>query len=207
MNETMPNPALEGYRTAHEQNEDGSYKYTVVPGDLVKKKPVLSETSRRIDRGATKLKGELDEDNAPDIYDVVMTSKGEKRQITKRMEQAYRLHHHDFEAKTLEETARIMGISVNTVEDHLWEMRKIAPQLFPILTKMQAKVWHLFFNEGMSHKMIADTLDISISASKCLLGRAKAKYDFHKVLQQRMVVMDPKQLASFRLNNEIVKVF
>ncbi len=38
MKNKLPNPGLEGYRTAHEQNRDGSYKHFVMPADLVPKK-------------------------------------------------------------------------------------------------------------------------------------------------------------------------
>lgn len=38
MKNRLPNPALEGYRTAHEQNKDGSYKHFVMPADLVPKR-------------------------------------------------------------------------------------------------------------------------------------------------------------------------
>ena len=30
----MPNPTIEGYRTAHRQNKDGSYHFTVMKSDI-----------------------------------------------------------------------------------------------------------------------------------------------------------------------------
>lgn len=34
MNEDMPNPTIEGYKTAHRQNKDGSYHFTVMKSDI-----------------------------------------------------------------------------------------------------------------------------------------------------------------------------
>ena len=39
----MPNPAIEGYRTAHRQNKDGSYHCTVTKSDLGCQKLTVSE--------------------------------------------------------------------------------------------------------------------------------------------------------------------
>ena len=131
----------------------------------------------------------------------------QERVISERMEAAYRHRHHEFGGKTEEETARIMGITPDAVRRLLWKLRKTAPQLFPILTPLQARAYHLWFHEGMSHNTIADIMGVSVNAVKKLIGRAKRKLDYHKVLNQRLLVMDPSQLASFEIGVEIVNVF
>ena len=62
----LPNPALEGYRTAHGQDRDGSYKHFVVPTDLVPKKCNGSGCLGRIDRGGTHYEYGYEEDLGKD---------------------------------------------------------------------------------------------------------------------------------------------
>jgi DNA-directed RNA polymerase specialized sigma24 family protein len=123
------------------------------------------------------------------------------------MEQVYRCRHHDFDGMTEEETARKLGMKSTAVRSLLWRMFKIAPQLFPILTSGQARAWHLFYHEGMSHNLVAGAMGITKNASEKLIKKAKKKLDYHKVLSQRMLVMRPERLASLKVGNEIVKTF
>jgi hypothetical protein len=39
----MPNPTIEGFRTAHRQNKDGSYHFTVMKSDIRCEKLMVSE--------------------------------------------------------------------------------------------------------------------------------------------------------------------
>jgi len=87
------------------------------------------------------------------------------RLITHRQEQIYRMRHHDFGGMTTKQVATILGITTHSVARHMWKMRKIAPQLFPILTKRQADIYHMFVNVGMEQKTIARILGIS---SNCI---------------------------------------
>lgn len=43
----MPNPTIEGYRTAHRQNKDGSYHFTVTESDIGCQKSTVSEYYER----------------------------------------------------------------------------------------------------------------------------------------------------------------
>ena len=198
----MPNPVLEGYRTAHKQNKNGSYGLTVMPADLVRLPSKESDTSEHMIGGVS---------FEPRPYRsspvIGKCLEGEDRQISARMEEAYRLRHHDFGGKTTEETAHIMGIGPEAVQHLLWRMYKLAPQLFPILTPSQARAWHLWYHEGMSHNMIADTMDISANAARQLVKRVKKRLEYHDALRHRLVVMDPRQLEKLELGKEIVQVF
>ena len=201
----LPNPALEGYRTAHEQNRDGSYKHFVMPADLVPKKCNESGGSEPIYRGPIVFEPCSDYTRRSSM--VVMSSPEGERTISKKMEQIYRCRHHDFDGMTEEETAHKFGIKPTAVRSLLWRVFRIAPQLFPILTPGQARAWHLFYHEGMSHNLIANTMNITKNASEKLVKKAKKKLDYHKVLSQRILVMNPKQLASLEVGNEIVQIF
>jgi predicted DNA-binding protein (UPF0251 family) len=130
-----------------------------------------------------------------------------KRTISRKMEQVYRYRHHDFDGLTEEETAHKLGVKPAAVRSLLWRMFRIAPQLFPILTRCQARAWHLFYHEGMSHNLIAGAMNITKNASEKLVKKAKKKLDYHKVLSQRMLVMSPERLTSLEVGNEIVQIF
>jgi len=198
----MPNPFLGGYRTAHKQNKDGSYGLTVMPADLIRL-PCRKPDTSRLKVGGMPFRSGLHE-SSPAIE---ACSEVEGRQISARMEEAYRLRHHDFGGKTTIETALIMGIKPHAVDQLLWRMCKLAPQLFPILTPSQARAWHLWHHEGMSHSMIADAMGISVNAARQLVKRAKKRLDYCDVLGHRLIVMDPRQLEKLELDKEIVQVF
>jgi len=97
------------------------------------------------------------------------------RLISERQEQIYRMRHHDFDGLTTKQVATMLGITTHTVARHMWEMQKIAPQLFPILTKRQADIYHMFVNAGLEQKVIAGILDISKSCVGVLIHRVKDK--------------------------------
>lgn len=98
-----------------------------------------------------------------------------ERLITHRQEQIYRMRHHDFSGMTTKQVTAILGITTHSVARHMWEMQKIAPQLFPILTKRQADIYHLFMNVGLRQKAIASVLSISKSCVGVLIHRMKHK--------------------------------
>ena len=97
------------------------------------------------------------------------------RRITHRQEQIYRLRHHDFTGLTTKQVAGMLGITTHSVARHMWEMQKVAPQLFPILTRQQADIYHMFVNVGMEQKIIAGILGISKSCVGVLIHRMKHK--------------------------------
>ena len=78
-----------------------------------------------------------------------------KRIITKRQERALRLCHQDFDGLTQPEAAYRMNISQQALSQLLARCEEIAPQFFPILTKQEAKFYHLFTVEGWSVEDIA----------------------------------------------------
>lgn len=98
-----------------------------------------------------------------------------KRLITERQEQIYRLRHHDFAGLTTKQVAAMLGITTHTVARHMWGMQKVAPQLFPILTRRQADIYHMFVNVGLEQEVIAGTLGISKSCVGVLIHRMKHK--------------------------------
>jgi len=101
--------------------------------------------------------------------------KTEKRLITERQEQALRLCHHDHEGLTLTEAAEHMGITHQAVSKLLAKVKKVAPQLFPILSKQEAKCYHYLTVDGLLPKDIAHTLNISVKAVYLTLDRCAAK--------------------------------
>ena len=84
---------------------------------------------------------------------------GQKRVITERQEEAVRLCHHDFEGLTMTEAAKKMGISQPAITHLLAKVKKIAPQLFPMMTKYQAQCYHFFTCDGWPPASIAEYLD------------------------------------------------
>jgi len=84
-----------------------------------------------------------------------------KRLITKRQEQIFRLVHHNFGGLSQVEAAKKLGISPSTISTTLTACKKIMPQMFPILTKLEAKYYRLYTIEGWSVKEIADRLNKS----------------------------------------------
>lgn len=97
------------------------------------------------------------------------------RLISKRQEQIYRLRHQDFAGLTTKQVAAILRITTHSVARHMWEMQKVAPQLFPILTRRQADIYHMFVNVGLEQKVIAGVLGINKSCVGVLIHRMKHK--------------------------------
>lgn len=82
------------------------------------------------------------------------------RRITHRQEQIYRMRHHDFGGMTTKQVAAKLGVHPKNVSRHMWAMQKITPQLFPILTRQQADIYHMFTHVGLEQKVIARILGI-----------------------------------------------
>lgn len=97
------------------------------------------------------------------------------RLITKRQEQILRLVHHDFEGLPQAETARRLGISQSAISDALARIKKIMPQMFPILTKLEAERYHLYCVEGWNVDEIAERFGITPDSVYKALQRAKDK--------------------------------
>ena len=112
-----------------------------------------------------------------------------QRLITHRQEQIYRMRHHDFAGLTTKQVTAMLGITTHSVARHMWEMQKIAPQLFPILTKRQADIYHMFVNVGLEQKVIAGILGISSNCVGVLIHRMKHKGMFVPYKRRHVLYM------------------
>ena len=105
-----------------------------------------------------------------------------KRKITKEQEDAYRCRHHDFEGLTEEETADELCISVRAVRGRLTRMQKVAPQLFPILSRENAKIWRLWYDRGITCAEIARHIGRTEGAVTQRLQRIKKKMGYAEII-------------------------
>lgn len=78
-----------------------------------------------------------------------------KNAITIQEVKAYRLCHHSFEGLSTGVAAVVMGLSQRRIEQLLCSLEVRAPQLFPILTVVQARDYHLYVVEGWTLREIA----------------------------------------------------
>lgn len=99
----------------------------------------------------------------------------DKRLITKKQEEILRLCHHDFDGLSQAEAARRLGISQSTVSDALARIKKVMPQYFPALTKLEAERYHLYCVEGWSVDDIAEHFGLTSDSIYKALKRARAK--------------------------------
>ncbi|MCK5615773.1 hypothetical protein KAR91_78645 [Candidatus Pacearchaeota archaeon] len=95
------------------------------------------------------------------------------RHITHRQEQIYRMRHHDFAGLTTKQVAAMLGITVQCVTMCMRRMKKIAPQLFPIFTRLQAEIYSLFVCAGLEQKVIGKMLGISEKSVSTMLRRLR----------------------------------
>ena len=105
-----------------------------------------------------------------------------KRHITKEQEDAFRLRHHDFEGLTEEQAADELCISVRAVRGRLTRMRKVAPQLFPILSRENAKIWRLWNDLGHTCAEIAECIGLTEGAITQRLQHTKKKMGYTEVV-------------------------
>lgn len=98
-----------------------------------------------------------------------------ERAITEKQEAIFRMRHHDFGGMTTKQVAAVFGVHPKNISRHMWAMQKIAPQLFPILTRRQADIYYLFVHAGLRQKHIARLLGISKSCVGVLVHRIRGK--------------------------------
>lgn len=98
-----------------------------------------------------------------------------KRLITKKQEQILRACHHDFEGLSQSEAAEKLGITQSAISDALARIKEIMPQMFPILTKLEAKRYHLYAVEGWNVDEIAEHLGSTPDSVYKALKRARDK--------------------------------
>lgn len=78
-------------------------------------------------------------------------------------ETAYRLCHQDFQGLSTAQAALYMDITPRRVQQLLAALEKKAPQLFPVLTKIQARDYHLYCIEGWTMTEIAENTDRTLA--------------------------------------------
>lgn len=83
-----------------------------------------------------------------------------KRLITEHQEKIYRLCSHEFECLSVGEAAERLGITHQAVSDALAQIKKVAPQLFPILTRQERDCLEMLEN-NLKKTQIAAALQVS----------------------------------------------
>ncbi len=97
------------------------------------------------------------------------------RTITDRQEQILRAVHHSFEGLTQAQAAAKLNISPSTVSFELNLMKKIIPQMFPILTSMEDKYTHYHDTEGWTATDIAEYFGVDAETVRRAVRRAHKK--------------------------------
>jgi predicted DNA-binding protein YlxM (UPF0122 family) len=110
-----------------------------------------------------------------------------KRLITKKQEKALRLCHQDFQGLDQVEAAKQMGITQQAISKLLTAVEKILPQYFPILTKLEAKCYHLFIAEGWPVDDIAEHFGLTPNSVYKTLRRIKDKGMFFTEAKGRVL--------------------
>lgn len=98
-----------------------------------------------------------------------------KRLITEKQEEILRLVHHDFAGQSQAEAADILGISQAAISDALARIEKVMPQMFPILTRIEAERYHLYCVEGWNVEEIAERFGVTPDSVYKALKRARGK--------------------------------
>ncbi len=107
------------------------------------------------------------------------------KRITKQMEICYKLRHHDFIGLTPEETAEIMGVSIRQVNRLMADMKRIASQLFPILTPAQSSLWSQWFDEGLTCYQIAENMGTTERTIQARLLVIKKMMNYNEKVNSR----------------------
>ena len=110
----------------------------------------------------------------------------EQRIITEQEEDAIRLCHHEFDGRTIDEAARVMGTTIKEVKALLRSAKRKAPQMFPILSPRQRAIVKLY-DKHLSRDTMCVSLGITLASLKkeveflrkhgFLFSRAAERYD------------------------------
>ena len=114
-----------------------------------------------------------------------------KRLITEQQEQILRACHHTFDGLTQAEAAEKLGIPQSVISDALNRIEKVMPQMFPILTRLEAERYHLYMVEGWSVDEIAEHFEVLPRSVYYALQRAKDKGMFFTDAKNRMLSYNP----------------
>jgi transposase len=85
------------------------------------------------------------------------------------------MRHHDFAGLTTKQVAAKLGVTPKCINSYMRKMRKIAPQLFPILTPRQMDVYVLYEQMGMSHPEVEKYLGMSAGTSGATIWYMRKK--------------------------------
>ena len=105
-------------------------------------------------------------------------------------ETVYRICHQDFQGLSTQTAALYMDITPRRVQQLLAVLKKKAPGLFPILSKIQARDYHLFTVEGWSMMEIAENTDRCISTVSESIASAVKKGMSEPPKKNRMLRYD-----------------
>lgn len=114
-----------------------------------------------------------------------------KRLITEKQERILKACHHDFEGLPQTEAAKKLGISQAAISDALARIEKVMPQMFPILTRLEAERHHLYCAEGWSVEEIAERFGVTPDSVYKALQRAKDKGACFVEPKGRMLSYEP----------------
>ena len=114
-----------------------------------------------------------------------------KRLITEKQERALCLCHQDFDGLSRKEAAEKMGISQSALSELLAKVKKVMPQYFPLLTKLEAKCYHWYATEGWPVNEIAKCTGQSEDAVYKTLQRARDKGMYFTEAKGRVLSYDP----------------
>ena len=121
-----------------------------------------------------------------------------KRLITKKQEQILRACHQDFDGLTQSEAANKLGISQSVISNALNRIEKVMSQFFPILTKLEAKCYHLFMVEGWPVDDIAEHFGLTPNSVYKTLQRTKDKGMFFTEAKGRVLQYSPDMDANIK---------
>ena len=113
-----------------------------------------------------------------------------ERVISEIEEQILRTYHHDFAGLSIDDTAAKLGVTIDEVKTHLRHIKKVAPQMYPILTQRQRAII-VMYDQHTSRKAISEALGIS----PALLGKEvvflrRHGFLFNRVMSQYSPAMD-----------------
>ncbi len=118
-----------------------------------------------------------------------------RRLITKHQAQILKLVHHDFDGLSQAEAAKKLDISKSAISSVLMRIKKILPQYFPILTKLEAKCYYWYTTEGWPVKEIAECTGQSEDAVYKTLQRARDKGMYFTEAKGRILSYEPSMDA------------
>lgn len=114
-----------------------------------------------------------------------------RRLITEKQEQALRLCHHGFQGLSQTEAAKRMNVSQSTLSDLLAKVKKILPNYFPILTKLEAQCYHYYVIEGWDIEEIAEHFGLTPNSVYKTLKRTRDKGMCFSEPKGRILRYDP----------------